>query len=191
MTSTDRAMPAGAQVALHKLHHFAAAFADKGNDVNVRAGVTGHHAHEGGFAHAGPGHDAHALALAQGEQAVHRTYAHVQNVRDAGALQGARRVGIDGGQLRLPVLAGLRRPCGRKRPLFFHLAGEIGLRGLPHGQGRGVYFRAYGRPGVQGRAKGVKSPAQQIRPYGKDRRKAGVADAAAGADTAHVPIGHE
>jgi hypothetical protein len=56
------------QVALDEFLDLAAAFADQGNDVDVRLGVFGHHAEEHALAHSGTGHDAHALADAAGEQ---------------------------------------------------------------------------------------------------------------------------
>lgn len=191
MTSTRAGHALGAQVPFHEFHHLAAALADQGDDVDVGPGIAGHHAHERGFAHAGTGHNAHALSLAQGQQAVDGAHAHVQNVRNARTLQRAGRVGVNGGQLGMPLGSGLYGPFRRERGLDFQLALKVGLAPIPGGQGRGVDFRAHGRPGVQGRAEGVKSPAQQLRPHGKNRRQAGIADEAARPDAAHVPVGHE
>jgi hypothetical protein len=67
----DGAAAAGrVEVFFEELAHFAAAFADEGDDVDIGLGLAGDHAEEGGLADAAAGEDAEALAAAAGGEGV-------------------------------------------------------------------------------------------------------------------------
>ena len=91
----------------------------------------------------------------------------------------------------MPLLAGHGGPFRHIRLLFLHLTGKVGLGIITHRQRRRIQFSADRWACVQRRAESVKGPPKQSRPGRKNRRQAGVADAAARADAAHIAVRHE
>ena len=88
----DGFAPAGfVEVFFEELAHFAAAFADQGDHIDVGFGLAGHHAQEGGFADTAAGEDAEALAAAAGDESVDGLDAGAKHVADALAFERVRR----------------------------------------------------------------------------------------------------
>ena len=82
------------QIFFEEFAHFAAAFADEGDDVDVGLGLAGDHAQQGGFADAAAGEDAEALAAAAGNKSVDGLDAGLEGLADALALEGMGRLEI-------------------------------------------------------------------------------------------------
>src|SRR5690606_28602155 len=81
------------EVVLDEIADLAAAFANQGDDGDVRGGAAGEHAKEGALADAGAGEDANALTAAEGEHAVDCSDAGRERLRDGFAVKGMRGLG--------------------------------------------------------------------------------------------------
>ena len=94
-TTTTDLLPARlVQVFLQKFAHFASAFADQRDDVDIGLRLAGDHAQQGGFAHAAAGENPQALPAPARDEGVDGFDAGAKAMRDPLALERMRRLQI-------------------------------------------------------------------------------------------------
>ncbi len=96
---------------MQKRPHLAAAFADQGDDIDVRLRSLGDFAQQRAFTDAAAGEDADALAAAAGQQRVDGPKTGNERFANAGAVERRRRGAID-----RPWHVIAKRPLGVDRP---------------------------------------------------------------------------